>query len=75
VISLALGTKVFLACRPIDLRNGFDYLPLPSFLLQTPSIYSMALNDVHITPTLLPRLCGKPEKPLPTVLKAILLHP
>jgi transposase len=23
VISLAPGTKVFLACRPIDLRNGF----------------------------------------------------
>jgi transposase len=26
VISLAPGTKVFLACRPIDLRNGFDGL-------------------------------------------------
>jgi transposase len=26
VISLAAGTKVFLACRPIDLRNGFDGL-------------------------------------------------
>jgi transposase len=24
VISLAPGTKVFLACRPVDLRNGFD---------------------------------------------------
>jgi len=26
VISLAPGTKVFLTCRPIDLRNGFDGL-------------------------------------------------
>jgi len=26
VISLAPGTKVFLACKPIDLRNGFDGL-------------------------------------------------
>jgi transposase len=26
VISLAPGTKVFLACRPIDLRNGFNGL-------------------------------------------------
>jgi transposase len=26
VISLAPGTKVFLACRPVDLRNGFDGL-------------------------------------------------
>jgi transposase len=26
LISLAPGTKVFLACRPIDLRNGFDGL-------------------------------------------------
>jgi transposase len=26
VISLASGTKVFLACRPVDLRNGFDGL-------------------------------------------------
>src|ERR1700694_1619046 len=26
VISLAAGTKVFLACRPVDLRNGFDGL-------------------------------------------------
>ena len=26
MISLAPGTKVFLACRPIDLRNGFDGL-------------------------------------------------
>jgi transposase len=26
VINLALGTKVFLACQPIDLRNGFDGL-------------------------------------------------
>jgi transposase len=26
MISLAQGTKVFLACRPIDLRNGFDGL-------------------------------------------------
>jgi transposase len=26
VISLAPGTKVFLACGPIDLRNGFDGL-------------------------------------------------
>jgi len=26
VIGLVLGTKVFLACRPIDLRNGFDGL-------------------------------------------------
>ncbi len=26
MISLAAGTKVFLACRPIDLRNGFDGL-------------------------------------------------
>jgi transposase len=26
VISLAPRTKVFLACRPIDLRNGFDGL-------------------------------------------------
>ena len=24
--SLATGTKVFLACRPVDLRNGFDGL-------------------------------------------------
>ena len=23
MISLAAGTKVFLACRPVDLRNGF----------------------------------------------------
>jgi transposase len=26
VISLPPGTKVFLACKPIDLRNGFDGL-------------------------------------------------
>jgi transposase len=26
VINLAPGTKVYLACRPIDLRNGFDGL-------------------------------------------------
>ena len=26
MISLPSGTKVFLACRPIDLRNGFDGL-------------------------------------------------
>jgi transposase len=26
VISLAPGTKVFVACRPVDLRNGFDGL-------------------------------------------------
>jgi len=26
VISLAPGTKVFVCCRPIDLRNGFDGL-------------------------------------------------
>jgi transposase len=26
VISLAPGTKVFLACRPVDLRHGFDGL-------------------------------------------------
>jgi transposase len=26
VISLASGTKVFPACRPVDLRNGFDGL-------------------------------------------------
>ena len=26
MIGLAPGTKVFLACRPIDLRNGFDGL-------------------------------------------------
>jgi transposase len=26
VIGLPPGTKVFLACRPIDLRNGFDGL-------------------------------------------------
>ena len=26
MISLAPGTKVFLACRPIDLRDGFDGL-------------------------------------------------
>ena len=26
MISLAPGTKVFLACRPADLRNGFDGL-------------------------------------------------
>jgi transposase len=26
VINLAPGTKVFLACRPVDLRNGFDGL-------------------------------------------------
>ncbi len=26
MISLAPGTKVFLACQPIDLRNGFDGL-------------------------------------------------
>jgi len=26
MISLATGTKVFLACAPIDLRNGFDGL-------------------------------------------------
>jgi transposase len=26
VINLTPGTKVFLACRPIDLRNGFDGL-------------------------------------------------
>jgi transposase len=26
VISLVAGTKVFLACKPIDLRNGFDGL-------------------------------------------------
>jgi transposase len=26
VITLASGTKVFLACRPVDLRNGFDGL-------------------------------------------------
>ena len=26
MISLAFGTKVFLACLPVDLRNGFDGL-------------------------------------------------
>jgi transposase len=26
VINLAPGTKVFLTCRPVDLRNGFDGL-------------------------------------------------
>ncbi len=26
MISLAPGTKVFLACGPVDLRNGFDGL-------------------------------------------------
>jgi transposase len=26
MITLAPGTKVFLACRPVDLRNGFDGL-------------------------------------------------
>ena len=26
MISLAPGTKVFLACRPVDLRSGFDGL-------------------------------------------------
>ena len=26
MISLAPGTKVFLACAPVDLRNGFDGL-------------------------------------------------
>jgi transposase len=26
LISLAPGTKVYLACRPVDLRNGFDGL-------------------------------------------------
>ena len=26
MINLAAGTKVFLACRPVDLRNGFDGL-------------------------------------------------
>jgi transposase len=26
VIGLPSGTKVFLACRPVDLRNGFDGL-------------------------------------------------
>ena len=26
MISLVPGTKVFLACRPVDLRNGFDGL-------------------------------------------------
>ncbi len=26
MINLAPGTKVFLACQPIDLRNGFDGL-------------------------------------------------
>ena len=26
MISLAPGTKVYLACRPVDLRNGFDGL-------------------------------------------------
>jgi hypothetical protein len=26
VIGVAAGTKVFLACRPVDLRNGFDGL-------------------------------------------------
>ena len=26
MIGLAPGTKVFLACRPVDLRNGFDGL-------------------------------------------------
>jgi len=26
VITLAPGTKVFLACQPVDLRNGFDGL-------------------------------------------------
>jgi transposase len=26
LISLAPGTKVFLVCRPVDLRNGFDGL-------------------------------------------------
>jgi transposase len=26
VITVAPGTKVFLACRPVDLRNGFDGL-------------------------------------------------
>ena len=27
MISLAPGTKVFLACRPIDMRAGFNGLP------------------------------------------------
>ena len=26
MITLAPGTKVFLACHPVDLRNGFDGL-------------------------------------------------
>ena len=26
MISLAVGTKVFVACQPVDLRNGFDGL-------------------------------------------------
>ena len=26
MISLAPGTRVYLACRPVDLRNGFDGL-------------------------------------------------
>lgn len=26
MISLAAGTKVFVACQPVDLRNGFDGL-------------------------------------------------
>ncbi len=26
MISLAPGTKVFLACQPVDLRDGFDGL-------------------------------------------------
>ena len=26
MIGVAAGTKVFLACRPVDLRNGFDGL-------------------------------------------------
>jgi len=30
VISLAPGTKVYLACRPVDLRNGFHGLAAKS---------------------------------------------
>jgi transposase len=33
VISLAPGTKVFLACKPIDLRNGFDGLAAKAKLI------------------------------------------
>ncbi len=41
-ISLALGTKVFLACRPIDPRNGFDGL-----LAKAPQIIGAAPFGGH----------------------------